>query len=528
MGISWCTWHRCSRPSGRWLGVESEAASIAAFELTAGTLGSLRRALLCKGGSHEFASDLDLCGTQPVQQRYSQLLTEALLDQSGQQALQTVLLNGDTVVLHAFAVVQAINLLDHLDSLSHLSHSDQAGHKRCAGTGVGTLTCLSHVTEDLQSLGRGSVHQAGAHQTRPHLAVWHEIPLLREGGHGLKGLVQLLLAAIKLHQDAKSEVGRGNPVLLHALENPVDQVRSLVLGATVQDSVVDDGIVVDTTFLHATQDFHGLVQVTSHGVSLDDGRVGDAIGRAVVLIHRLNYLQHVLHVTNPCLRIHEGIAGCRVHSHTFAPHVVPKIHGSLRLASGCESFHENGAEHGVRLQVALLEELNGFIDLSVTDQGIKHAAVHDVIRLQTSLTLHLIPVVPALVGALEVGVGLDDGAVGGNRWPQVGLLEFVEESLQPPELLVPDVRLQNRVHQNLIRAGIDVGTVQEVQASADIFLSLRPLQRFEHNRHRVVVWRHIHLLHLCNGVPSLLEATIVHSRVQNAVVGDVVGLESRF
>lgn len=61
------------------------------------------------------------------------------------------------------------------------------------------------------------------------------------------------------------------------------------------------------------------------------------------------------------------------------------------------------------------EEFDRFIHLAVAHQRIQHASEDDVIGFEATLALHLVPEMPALLGALQIGVCLDDGTISGYR-----------------------------------------------------------------------------------------------------------------
>ena len=143
-------------------------------------------------------------------------------------------------------------------------------------------------------------------------------------------------------------------MLFHAIEDWVHKICSLVLGASVKDGVVHDGIVVHATVLHAAQDIHCLVQISFHGIAFHNCGVGDAVWPATVFGHGFHNEQHLIHVANSSLSIDEGVACGGVHPHTPAAHFMPQRHGTLGLPCGCEALHQDGTQHGVGFQSAAL------------------------------------------------------------------------------------------------------------------------------------------------------------------------------
>mmetsp|Transcript_13146 Transcript_13146/g.23248 ORF Transcript_13146/g.23248 Transcript_13146/m.23248 type:complete len:224 (+) Transcript_13146:1424-2095(+) len=52
------------------------------------------------------------------------------------------------------------------------------------------------------------------------------------------------------------------------------------------------------------------------------------------------------------------------------------------------------------------------------------------------------------------------------------------------------------------------------------------LHGFHHDRKRVPVWTDIGGLHLVNHIPSLIEVSVAHGGVEDAVVGDIIGRQA--
>mmetsp|Transcript_94164 Transcript_94164/g.115288 ORF Transcript_94164/g.115288 Transcript_94164/m.115288 type:complete len:207 (-) Transcript_94164:226-846(-) len=200
-------------------------------------------------------------------------------------------------------------------------------------------------------------------------------------------------------------------VLLHALKGWINKVDPLVLGAAIKDGVVHDSIMMHSTFLHAAQDFHCLVEVSFHCIAFYNRGVGNAIWFATIFRHGFHNEEHLIHISNSGLCINKGIARRCVHLHPIVAHLMPQRHSALRLPGGREALNEDGAQNGVGLQGAVFEELHGFIHLVVAHESIEHTSKNDVVGFQASLTLHLIPEVPALVWALQVCICFDDRAI---------------------------------------------------------------------------------------------------------------------
>mmetsp|Transcript_13147 Transcript_13147/g.23256 ORF Transcript_13147/g.23256 Transcript_13147/m.23256 type:complete len:273 (-) Transcript_13147:851-1669(-) len=265
---------------------------------------------------------------------------------------------------------KAIDSVDDLNS----RHPALQPHEACNQSGacprVCCLACGPHVLERLHCFIGIAIVDASSNETGPDLGVGREPAFLWQGVHSCEGLVQLLEASVELHEDAQGKVRWNDLVVVHALQNDIHKVCTLVLGAAIQDSVVDNGIVVDMSILHSMQNFHSLVQLPLHCVAFHNRGVRDRIWWAAFLCHVLHNLRDFIHVAQTSLCIYNGVVSHRVHLHALADHVTPKSHCTFRLLHGGQAFHKNGADHSVGFQLGVGEQGDGVVHPVVDHQGI--------------------------------------------------------------------------------------------------------------------------------------------------------------
>mmetsp|Transcript_125180 Transcript_125180/g.221855 ORF Transcript_125180/g.221855 Transcript_125180/m.221855 type:complete len:307 (+) Transcript_125180:380-1300(+) len=303
--------------------------------------------------------------------------------------------------------------------------------------------------------------EASRHETGLHLGVGFEAVLLWDLLDHMECLAKLLAPTVHLHHNAKSHIGGCDSKSLHVFQKSVGQVHAIVPDTAIQQRVVDYRIRGHLVLLHVSQNFKGLIKVSSEAVTFHNGGVSDAVWRAAMRCHALHQEAHVVHGTDPGLSIDDCVVNHVVHGHLHIEHFTPHVHGTRGLPRVRKALDQCRIDNRVRwnLWLPFLEQYHCFFGALVTDKRVEHAAKNDIIGIHATVAHHDVPELPALVQALQSAAGLYKTAVNMHAWLDAGLAEGIDDILKTTVLTMSDARLEHCVEQHLIGAYIQPGAV---------------------------------------------------------------------